>query len=327
MKHIGLVAPNSTFTFHVPESDEKTRLDRFIADQFPYYSRSYFQHLIKHGHVSVNGKIIDKYSLLVSAPDTIIIQFPAERTLSAQELAADTLSVDIIFEHEHFLIVNKPSGLIVHAPNLTSTEPTLVDWIKHNYKDVANIGAVDRPGIVHRLDKDTSGLLIIPRTNYAHAYFGSLFRERDIHKTYYAIVEGHPHREGTIDLAIGRDPVHRKKMKTFKIADPYLEQKHGIKIRNALSHYKVLEYFPNHSLVEVKPVTGRTHQIRVHMAAISHPLVGDHLYGTASSLFDRHALHAGGLSFSFDGKDFEFKSDMPQDMQELITTLRTHTAK
>jgi len=323
MEHTGLIAPNSTFTLQVSDGHQKIRLDRYIADQFPFYSRSYFQHMIDNNQITINGKQVDKASTPVLAGDTIVVQFAGERSLTPSELTSDALAVEIIHEHEHFLTVNKPAGLLVHAPNLTSTEPTLVDWITHHYKDIAHVGCVDRPGIVHRLDKNTSGLMIIPRTNYAHSYFGELFRERNIHKTYYALVEGHPSPNGSIELAIGRDPVHRSKMKAFKVLDQFAAKSHGIKMRHATSHYKVLEYFDELSLVEIKPITGRTHQIRVHLAAIGHPIVGDHIYGSTSSLIDRHALHAGKISFEFDDKPYTCTAQLPDDMQQAIMQLRT----
>jgi 23S rRNA pseudouridine1911/1915/1917 synthase len=177
----------------------------------------------------------------------------------------------------------------------------------------------DRPGIVHRLDKDTSGLLLIARTNYAHATFNTLFQTRTIHKTYLALVHGHPPASGTIDLAIGRHPVNRHTMTTFK-AGTYEAARH--RTRNAFTAYTVLEYFDEYSLLEVKPVTGRTHQIRVHLAALGHPIVGDAVYGTASKLIARQALHAHRLQFMFDGQEHIFTQPLPGDMANVVSSIK-----
>jgi 23S rRNA pseudouridine1911/1915/1917 synthase len=205
-----------------------------------------------------------------------------------------------------------------------SSAITVADWILHNHHELSNVGAVDRPGIIHRLDKETSGLLIIARTNYGHNALGALFRNRKINKTYKAIVAGHPPKDGTITLAIGRNPTNRLKMATFN--EDLIDHTGKIgctKVRHATTDYKVLEYFDDASLIEVKPTTGRTHQIRVHMAALGHPIIGDQLYGKTSPFINRQALHAEQLSFIFDDTHYSFTDEFPHDFQQLINNLRT----
>jgi 23S rRNA pseudouridine1911/1915/1917 synthase len=323
IKH-GSVQPDALFTFIVPENNSINRIDRYITELFTHYSRSYFQRLIEEGGVAINGITIKKQSAPLYPHDTITVQFPAERIIETATLADQTLGVSIIANTEHFMIIHKPANLLVHAPSKNSNVITLADWILHNHSELSSVGVVDRPGIIHRLDKETSGLLIITRTNYAHNILGTLFRNRKINKTYKAIVAGHPAKEGVITLAIGRDPINRIKMASFN--EEYVDKtgKIGnIKVRHAKTDYKVLEYFDNASLIEVKPTTGRTHQIRVHMAALGHPIIGDQLYGKKSSLIDRQALHAEQLLFIFDDITYSFINEIPNDMQQLINSLRT----
>ncbi len=311
----GHIPPESTFTFTVTETHHKTRVDRFLADQFPLYSRSFLKKKIKEGNVTINGAVATKSGAEICTDDSVVIFFPAPKKPDLTSLFDGSYTIDIIHENDHFLIVNKPAGLVVHRPSKLSTEPSLADWITHKYEEVKDVGHIDRPGIVHRLDKDTSGLMIIPRTNYAHNIFGQMFKDRNIHKTYLAIVKGHPDPEGTIDMPIGRHPTQKIKMAPFKTIENHT-------VRKAVTHYKVLEYFEDSALVEVKPVTGRTHQIRVHFAAIGHPLIGDQVYGTASKFIPRHALHAQALEFEFDKKPFSFSQKAPEDFQKLLALLK-----
>lgn len=316
-----LVEPNSHFELHVPKEYDGKRLDKFITSNFPLYSRSFFNRLIDDGHIQINGKVITKSGTALKEGDTVSVLFPSPREVQTAELQKQQPAVEVLFKHPHFMIIHKPAGLLVHPPSMRSTAVTLVDWILTNYDSMEDVGYADRPGIVHRLDKDTSGLMIVPRTNYAHGVFGDMFRERSINKTYYAIVEGHPDPSGTITLPVGRDPIAKTKMTA---------QKHPtrtIKMRDATTNYRVAEYFDNAALVEVKPITGRTHQIRVHLTAIGHPLLGDPVYGRKSKLINRHALHAHNLSFMFDGKQFSFEKKLPEDMQRLIESLRAKTTK
>ncbi len=323
IKH-GHVAAETLFSFTVPENSASCRIDRYIASLFPDYSRSYFQRLIDLGNITINTIRTKKHSTLVSDGDTVTIQFPAERIAEPIHVIDRTSGIKILAETAHFMIIHKPAHLLVHAPSAASNAITVVDWIRHHHAHISEIGATDRPGIIHRLDRETSGILIVTKTDYAHNAIGILFRSRNIHKTYKAIVAGHPPAQGTITVAIGRDPRNRMRMAAFDENMIDAAGKVGsTKVRQAQTHYRVLEYFENASLVEVKPVTGRTHQIRVHMTSIGHPIIGDQLYGKKSSLIERQALHAESLEFDFDGKNYSFIDSFPDDFQQLLSSLRT----
>lgn len=306
----GLIPPNSKITIEVPVDTEPCRVDSFLGDYFTAYSRSYFHKLIADERITVNGKTVKKPSLHIQPADSITIEFPPELEFYTTKEIPE-LEVTIIHTDPDFLVVSKPAHLTVHVPSIGSKEITLVDWLLSKFKELKQVGREDRPGIVHRLDKDTSGILIIPRNNYAHEQFGNMFKNRQIHKTYIAVVKGHPEKKGTIESSIARHPNVPIKM-THGMA-------HG---KEAITHYKVLEYFPDAALVELKPVTGRTHQLRVHCAAIGHPILGDTVYGTKSKLINRQALHAQKISFDFGGNHYEFEANPPHDFEELLKTLR-----
>lgn len=318
-----LIEPGSRFTFIVDKNSSNERLDRYLTERFYHYSRSFFQRLIDEKHVLLNGKTTTKSSVALRFDDTIVIKFPSARSIEVGAVSEKTNEVAIVASTDHFMIVYKPANLLVHAPSAASKAVTLADWVIHNHADIARVGIIDRPGIVHRLDKETSGIMIITRTNYAYTVFGSLFRKREITKKYLAVVAGRPAQEGTITLAIGRNPINPIKMATFSEYSVDKDNKIGaIKVRHAQTHYKVLEYFDDAALIEVKPTTGRTHQIRVHMTALGHPIIGDQLYGKKSELIDRQALHANSLEFVFDGEQHLFSNDLPDDFQHLISNLR-----
>ena len=304
-----LIAPESSFEFQVTKEQAGNRIDKYITAQFPLYSRTFFNRLIEEGHLRINRKVITKSSTPVQAGDTVVIQFPPQRRLASTILDIQHSPIEILFKHPHFFIISKPAGLLVHPPSMAIAEPTLVDWLVAHFNEIKQVGYVDRPGIVHRLDKDTSGILIIPRTNHAHSVFGDLFRERTIDKTYYAIVQGHPPQSGTINAPIGRCPITRTKMTTT------IHPHSATKMRHAITHFRVLEYFDDAALIEVKPITGRTHQIRVHLAALGHPIIGDIVYGKKSNLIGRQALHAYRIAFPFEGKAYEFTKEPPADFR------------
>lgn len=313
------ISPDSIFSFTVGEQDAGMRLDTYISNQFPAYSRSFFQGLIKQQLVQINTAIAKKPSLPIQAGDQIEVRFPPTKTTTPQPIDP-SIKVDIIFEHEHFLIVNKPAGLLVHKPSDKSIEVTLVDWLLTHFSELQSVGSSDRPGIVHRLDKDTSGLMIITRTPYAHLVFGNLFKERALIKTYLAVVQGHPPRNGIIDRPMARSKTHRNQMISFAL-DEATNLAAG-KIRNATTEYEVLDYFEDTSLVSAHLITGRTHQIRVHFANTDYPLIGDTVYGQPSKLIKRQALHAYSIAFTFDGTPYSFKAEPPEDFQKLVAKLR-----
>ncbi|MGE0206385.1 MAG: RluA family pseudouridine synthase [Candidatus Babeliales bacterium] len=304
-----------THTFQVQQEANTGRLDHFISDKLPEYSRSFVQKLISQHQVTVNGKQV-KSSCSLKKGDLIALTIPNQEPLYAQDflpeerqLLAD-LKVNVMHEDKHFFILEKPAGLLVHRTSPNKKAMTLIDWLMHNDQKLSEVGSPERPGIVHRLDKDTSGIIIIARTNYAHQYFTKLFKERSIQKTYLAVVHGHPDKEGLIDLPVGRNPHIRNQMTV-----------NGIQARSAQTKYKVITYFENAALVEVTILTGRTHQIRVHFKTLGHPLLGDGTYGKESAHIKRQALHAAQLNFTFDGTAYSFKSALPEDIDHLLKKL------
>jgi 23S rRNA pseudouridine1911/1915/1917 synthase len=312
----------------IVQKETRHRLDLYIIQQLPHYSRNFIQNLIKEGLVQINGKTVLKTSFLVKEGDQIVIFLPQKRTLQPAEIVERVnnanLAIEVIADREHFLVIYKPDNLLVHAPSERSNAVTLVDWLILHYPELIHVGYSDRPGIVHRLDKDTSGLLVVPRTPHGHAVFSKLFKDRAIQKIYYAVVEGNPPAQGTIDVPIGRSHTGIK-MATYPALAPVLSenkspQKRGV--RHAVTEYKVLQYFKGYSLVEARLITGRTHQIRVHFASLGHPVVGDPVYGKKSKLIKRQALHAYSLSFEFDGVAHTFVRDLPEDIKHLITSLK-----
>lgn len=303
--------PGSILTYVSAPESQGLRLDLFLFQQKTGYSRSHFQHLIDAGAVTINGVVATKSSVIVKANDTVVLTIPLPVARPQTKEAVGHLDVSIVYENEHFLVVNKPPFLSVHAPSAGNTELTLVDWLVAHVNGIKAVGSDDRPGIVHRLDKDTSGLLIVAKNAYSHAKLSDLFKDREMHKTYYAIVQGHTPKAGFIDANIVRHPLHPTKMTHSKAQG-----------RQALTRYTAKEFLTDATWVEAKPVTGRTHQIRVHLASIGHPLIGDAVYHTKSPLINRQALHAYRLTFTFEGQDFDFTQEPPQDFLELVEKLR-----
>lgn len=318
----GLVAPGSRHECIVHDTLSSIRLDRFLVSCFPFYSRSFFKRIIDEGAVVVNGKPTSKQSLSLKPGDILVIQFPQEITLDTTIVQEQTSGIELVHTDTHFLIINKPAGITIHKPYSHYREPTVVDWLLLHHQEIAQIGYIDRPGIVHRLDKDTSGLMIIARTQYAHLQFSYMFKHHLIQKTYLALVEGHPPASGTIDFQIGRHPIARNKMAVFNCAAPQSFSQKDVPVRDAFTAYQVVAYYETAALVELKPKTGRTHQIRVHCAASGFPLVADMIYGNKSTYMQRHALHAFGLSFMFDGISYSFTQEMPTDFKQALECIQ-----
>lgn len=305
----------SFFQFSVLPEQVGIRIDKFITTQFQNYSRSFLQKLFINNQILINKTKPAKPSYLLKAHDIISVQFPEESEKKVTKNISDNLGITIIAQEKDFLIINKPAGLVVHPPNKNYQSVTLSDWASNSYDQIAHVGCIDRPGIVHRLDKDTSGLMIIPRTNQAHATMTEMFKQRKIHKTYIALVVGHPKQSGTIDFLIGRHPTTRTKMHHFNNLTKRPSS------RAAQTNYEVIKYYKDYSLVKAMPLTGRTHQIRVHFAALGFPILADFLYGSKSKLLQRQALHAHVLEFEYAGKNYIFTAPLAKDIQNVIDSL------
>jgi len=286
------------------------RLDTFIARRCPELSRSHARRLIDEGLVSVNGRQA-KPSERVTAGLSVNVTIPPPETIT---LVPEAIPLTIIYQDGDIIVLDKRAGLTVHpAPGHPSG--TLVNALLAACPDLRGIAGTLRPGIVHRLDKDTSGLMVVAKNDRAQRALQRQLKDRDVRKTYLALVRGVPApREGTIAAPIGRHPKNRKKMAV--VADG----------REATTRYRVREEIAGgqYSLLEVEPVTGRTHQIRVHLAAVGHPVVGDATYGRPSAVVGRQFLHADKLAFAMPlgGRTVEFESPLPAELREALSQLR-----
>ena len=299
----------------VPEKSSGLRIDKFLTEICPDYTRSFLQKLLKSELMEVNGKPV-KSSYKTAAGDTVTFEVPeaVEAEITAQEMP-----LDILYEDEDVILINKPKGMVVH-PAAGHYEGTLVNGLMHHCREqLSGINGVMRPGIVHRIDMDTTGVLIVCKNDLAHNSIAEQLKVHSITRKYYAVVFGSlKDDEGTIHAPIGRHPNDRKKMS--------INSKNG---KDAVTHYKVLERFHGYTLVECRLETGRTHQIRVHMASIGHPLLGDQVYGPAKQPFrlQGQTLHAGVLGFLHPrtGEYMEFSAPLPKYFEELLEKLRRLT--
>ena len=303
----------------------------FLAEKLPEISRSHIQKLISSGNILVNSSK-QRHGYKIQLNDRIDVAVP---TPESSDILAENIPLDIVFEDDQIMVINKAKGMTVH-PAPGSTHGTLVNAILAHSDDLSGIGGVERPGIVHRLDKDTSGLLVVAKTDHAHTCLQKQIQARTVERRYYALVWGvTKFTEAVVDAPIGRHPTDRQKMAVIKDTEKYTS-------REAVTHLNVLERYGHFTLLEAKLDTGRTHQIRVHCSFIGHPVVGDPAYGglkralpsgmskieqrELAKLIDNlkgQALHAHSLAFDHpvSGKRLKFEAPLPDDMKEIINWL------
>jgi len=299
------------YTYKILEAQKGERIDKALASLEADWSRSQIQIWLKDGAVLVNGETV-KTNYKVKPDDVVTVSVPDAEPL---DIEAENLNLEIIYEDEDVLVVNKPRGMVVHpAPGHTSG--TLVNGLMHQVKDLSGINGIMRPGIVHRIDKDTSGLLMVAKNDKAHVSLVDQLVKKTVTRKYIALVHGHiPHDKGTVDAPIGRDPRDRQSMTVVDSG------------KHAITHFRVLERFGNFTLVECRLETGRTHQIRVHMKYIGYPLAGDPKYGPKKTIeFDGQALHAAVIGFIHPRTEeyMEYETPLPQVFNELLEEMKAN---
>lgn len=288
------------------------RLDKFIARSLPQYTRSKIQGLIRDGHVQVDGGVIVKTGFSIEDGANVEILIPPAQSPT---LLPEKIPLQIVFENDSVIVVNKPAGMVVH-PSAGHSSSTLVHALLAHLPQLTDQADKQRPGIVHRLDKDTSGLILVAKSETSQLWLQQQFSSRQVEKTYLALVDGHPRTQrGRIEASIYRHPNDRKKMAIAPAS----------KGREAVTLFSVEKEFPNHTLLKVKPLTGRTHQIRVHLTSIGLPIVGDTLYGrkNPSLPLRRQFLHAFELKITLHSeKDPRtFHADLPDDLKNVLLSL------
>ena len=292
----------------IDESQVGIRLDKFVADNIKDLSRVYVQELIEEGYITVNDKN-SKSSYKTCLNDEIIVTFKEETSCDVE---AQDIPLDIVYEDKDVIVINKDRGMVVH-PAPGNYKDTLVNALLYHCKDLSTINGVKRPGIVHRLDKDTSGLIMVAKNDYAHNFLADQLKDKTASRVYVALVHGNVHvNKGIINAPIGRDPKSRVKMAVVKNG------------KEAITEFTVLKYYKDFTLVECRLKTGRTHQIRVHMSYIGYPLVGDPLYGPRKLRYgDKQYLHAKELSFIHPSSKerVTFKTDMPKYFEEFLNSI------
>lgn len=304
------------YNFIVEEEMDGTRLDVVLSALLSESSRSYMQKLISGGEVIINGEISTSKNRKLKTGDEIELSVPDPEEI---EIIPENIPLDIVYEDDYILVVNKPKGMVVH-PAPGNYQGTLVNAVMYHCGDkLSSINGIIRPGIVHRIDKDTSGLLLVAKNDIAHQSLAKQLEQHSITRAYHAIVHNNfNEEEGTVDAPLGRDPKNRFRQAVVE---------HGG--RRAITHYKVLERFGQFTYIEARLETGRTHQIRVHMSHIRHPLLGDSLYGPKKAAFgvQSQMLHAKLLGFLHPatGEYMEFESELPEEFKGILKKLRTRT--
>ena len=298
------------YSLKVEKKDQGQRIDKFLASKYDDLSRSFIQKLIGEKKVTVNGNIVDK-SYKITENDFLKIIIEEKES----EIKAVEMNLDVVYEDQDIIVINKNADRVVH-PAPGHHDDTIVNALLAHVDNLSAINGVKRPGIVHRLDKDTSGLLIVAKNDKSHKELAKQFKNRTVDKYYYALIEGNlAYEKGKIDAPIGRDPKNRKKMAVRKRRS-----------KKAISRFRIIEEFKTHTLVEVKIETGRTHQIRVHFSYLGHPVVGDKKYGSKNTLnAKRQLLHARKLAVKHPttGKKIVFEAELKDDFKEILNKLRS----
>ncbi len=317
-----------SFSIQVAIKDQGKRIDQFLTETDLHLSRSQAKLLIEQKHILLNQKVT-KPSARLKSGDVVSGNLPAPRPLT---LLPEPIHLSVLYEDASIIVIDKPSGMVVH-PAPGNPSGTLVNALLYHCKDLSGINGALRPGIVHRLDKETSGVMVIAKDDHSYHQLARQFKNRRVYKVYLAIAHGNiKQNEGLIDASIGRHPDQRKKMS--------IRTTRG---RIALTRWKVLERFGPFTLLEIYPQTGRTHQIRVHLSSMGHPILGDFLYGRKGKFgsiqdailkecvkrMNRQALHAHRLGFNhpLTGETVQFIAPIPQDMKETLDCLRSQTSK
>jgi 23S rRNA pseudouridine1911/1915/1917 synthase len=295
--------------FIVEELETQKRLDVFLAAKLSdRHSRAQLQKLIRNGGVLVNGRAVTPHYAIKPGEKVCVEKLEQ----SHEDLPAEAIPIEVLYEDDEVILVNKPAGMVVH-PAHGNPNHTLVNALLFHVQNLSHEGDRVRPGIVHRLDKDTSGVMVVAKTDIAHAKLAKQFKDHTIDRVYHAVVRGVvQHDEGVIEEPVGRAFLNRKKV--------IVKPSGG---KDAVTHFRVLKRFAKGTLVEIRPKTGRTHQIRVHFAHLGHAVLGDTFYGIPFPPIQRQALHASALGFEHPktGKGMSFTTELPEDMRELIRFL------
>ena len=292
-----------TITVQANENDKGKRIDSFLNEVIEDATRSYIQKIIDGGYVEITGKKTTKSGNKLKGTETIVVNLPEDETL---DLVPEDIPLEIIYEDSDIVVINKAPNMVVH-PAHGNYNGTLVNALLYHIKDLSTINGVIRPGIVHRLDKDTSGVIVVAKHDEAHTTLSDMFKEKTLEKTYVCIAKGiFKDKSGRIETLIGRDPRDRKKMAVVT--------ENG---KIAISNYEVLDESKNYSLVKVRIETGRTHQIRVHMKSLNHPILGDATYGNSTDGIARQMLHAYRLKFThpISKKEMVVTAPIPEDFK------------